>query len=563
MMKILNHIFKTVFISSILVFSACDSLDEINENPNGVSPSEANPNLLMPSVMRPAATDILNLGYGDIAGAMQHTQKDGWFTGHNQFDWGLRDWTGWYNLLRTNKFLYQRAEETGLEFHKGVALTMKSYIFGTVTDLWGDAPYTMALRGDQPGLENEFPEYDGQEVIYPGVINDLKAAAQIFATGNNEGVIPAYDLYFGGNATMWHKFTNSLLLRYYMRISEKMPEMARQGIEQVYNSGVYLMGADEDVVMDYIGASAGDSWPSATDFDAGSNFRRIKPCNTLLDRMLEYDDPRVSVWFRPVHCRWVEDTSLPVAFDPYIRENGQVLNGVVSYQDMVYLQKIAEGNTYTRHYNPDLLGRQLDTREYVGLPPMLQGPSDHNLNPTGGQQLENQHVSQLSDHYRGRSGGILKARIMSAAEVHFILAEAAQRGWSVGNAETHYNNAVRFSLQTWGVGDSYNSYIQNPNVAYDGSLERIIEQKWIASWTTTTESWFDWRRTGFPSLQIGEAAPEPQIAVRFTYGNNEINFNAQQVAKAIDRLEVTVGANRGQNNQWAKPWIMQGTGKPW
>jgi hypothetical protein len=259
----------------------------------------------------------------------------------------------------------------------------------------------------------------------------------------------------------------------------------------------------------------------------------------------------------------VEDTSLPVAFYPYISENGQILNGVVSYQDMVYLQKIAEGNTYTRHYNPDLLGRQLDTRAYVGLPPMLQGPSDHNLNPTGGQQLENQHVSQLSDHYRGRSGGILKARIMSAAEVHFILAEAAQRGWSVGNAETHYNNAVRFSLQSWGVGDIYNSYIQNPNVAYIGSLEIIIEQKWIASWTTATESWFDWRRTGFPQMSVGEAAPEPQIAVRFTYGNNEINFNAQQVGRAVERLEVTVGANRGMNNPWAKPWIIQGTGKPW
>jgi hypothetical protein len=227
-MKTSIHIFKSVFLLSMMVFTACDTLDEINENPNGVSPSDANPNLLMPSVMRPAATNILDLGYGDMAGTVQHTQKDGWFTGHNQSDWGLRDWTGWYDLLRTNRFLYQRAEETGLEFHKGVSLTMKSFIFGMVTDLWGDAPYTMALRGDQAGLENEFPEYDSQEVIYPGVINDLRTAAQIFATGNNEGVIPEYDLYFDGNATMWHKFTNSLLLRYYMRISEKMPEMARK-----------------------------------------------------------------------------------------------------------------------------------------------------------------------------------------------------------------------------------------------------------------------------------------------------------------------------------------------
>lgn len=563
-MKIFESINKLVAVAMILVFVSCDSLDDINENPNGVAPSVANPNLLMPSVMRHAATEMLNLGYGDIAGVVQHTQKDGWFTGHNNYDWNLQDWGHWYNLLRTNQFLYERAEETGFEFHKGVSLTMRAMIFGTVSDLWGDAPYTMALRGDQSGLENEFPAYDSQEVIYSGIINDLKAAAQIFASGNNEGVIGEYDLYFNGNANSWHKFANSLLLRYYMRISEKMPEVAQAGIQEVYTSGIYLMTSDEDVVIDYIGAADADSWPSATDFDAGSEFRRIKPSTTLLDKLLEYGDPRTEVWFRPVHCRWVEDYSLSTATDPFIRENGQLLNGVVSFPDAVYLQRIAEGNTYTRHYNPTLLGRTLDTREYVGIPPGVQGPSSHNLNPTEGQQLENQHVSQLSDHYRGRSGGILKARIISAAEVHFILAEAAHKGWSVGEAKSHYENGVRNSLQTWGVGDDYAAYIQKPGVAYNGSLEQIMEQKWIASWTTATESWFDFRRTGLPAFEAGPASPEPVLPVRFLYGNNEVNFNSQEAAKAIDRLEATpYGQERGKNNQWAKPWIIQGTGKPW
>lgn len=562
-MKRLNIKLLIGIVLALSFTLACDTLDEINENPNGVAPSAANPNLLMPSVMRPVALNMVNLGFGDIAGVVQHTQKDGWWGGHNQFDWGLRDWTGWYNLLRTNDFLMLRAGETGLEFHKGVSLTMKSYMFGMISDLWGDAPYTTALKGDQPGIENEFPAYDSQEVIYQGVIDDLRNAAQIFASGNNEGVIPEYDLYFRGNAALWHKFTNSLILRYSMRLSEKMPDLARQGVEEVYNSGIYLSGAEEDVTIDYIGASDVDSWPTATDFDAGSSFRRFKPCNTLLDKLVDYQDPRLDQWVRPVHCQWVEDFSLNVAHDPFIRENGQILEGVVSLLDVQYLERIAEGNKYTRHYNPDLLGRTLDTREYVGLPPMLLGPSDHNLNPTGGQQLENQHVSQLSDHYRGRSGGILKARVMSAAEVQFIFAEAAQRGWAVGDAEDHYNKGVQYSLQTWGVGDEFETYIQHPSVAFNGSLEQLIEQKWIASWSAATESWFDWRRTGFPALEVGEGAPEPEIAVRFTYGNNEVNFNNQEVTRAIDRLEVTVGSNRGNNIPWAKPWLIQGTGKPW
>jgi len=562
-MKIVNSLYKFLIALVLLGAISCDSLDEINDNPNGIIPANANPNFLLPAVMRQAALNINNLGYGDMAGTVQHTQKDGWFTGHNVYDWGLQDWNGWYDLLRNNRFLMERAEATGLDFHKGISLTMKSFLFGTITDLWGDAPYTMALRGDQPGLENEFPAFDSQEVIYDGVINDLKAAAQIFSTGNNTGIIAQYDLYFGGNAQRWHKFTNSLLLRYYMRLSAKKPAFAKAGIEEVFRTGVYLSAADEDVVINYIGAAMADSWPSATDFDAGSNYRRIKPTTTLINRMVETNDPRVPVWFRPVHNQWVENLTLTTSIDPFIRENGVILPGIVSLSDAEYVRRKAAGNVYTRHYNPVLLGRQLDTRRYVGVPAGLENPSAHNLNPTEGQQVENQHVSQLSDHYRGRSGGILRARIMSAAEVHFILAEAAQRGWNVGNAQTHYNNAIRLSLQTWGVGPGYDAYIARPGVAYDGSLKQIIEQKWIASWTTATESWFDYRRTGFPVLVPGEASAEPVMPVRFTYGNNEINFNSANVGNAISRLEVTFGAARGANNQWSKPWLIQGTGKPW
>jgi hypothetical protein len=190
-------------------------------------------------------------------------------------------------------------------------------------------------------------------------------------------------------------------------------------------------------------------------------------------------------------------------------------------------------------------------------------PSEYNLNPTPGQQLENQHVSQLSDVYRGKSGGILKARLISASEVQFILAEAALRGWATGQAKSNYEQAIKLSLDTWGVGSRYASFILNPDVAYAGTQKQIIEQKWISSWTNAAEAWFDYRRTGFPQLKTGPASPEPVVAVRFTYGNNEINFNAAQVNKAVEKLQVTFGASRGKNNQWAKPWLLQGTGQPW
>ena len=554
---------KFILFTGVFILASCSNLEELNKNPNGISTSEANVNLLMPSILRGYALANLNLGYQELAGTVQHTQKDGWWTGHNQYDWGLQDWNGYYTLLRSNRYLGELADKSGSKFHMGVHLAMRGLLFGTVTDLWGDAPYTDALKGDQEGSRFEYPAYDSQEAIYKGVIQDLENASKIFEAGNFVGVLPAYDLYFAGNATKWHQFTNSLLLRYAMRISSKLPDLAKKTIESVYKSGVYFKSASDDLALDYIGASQSDSWPSAADFDQGSNFRRIKPASTLLNKLIKDKDPRLEIWFRPVHCKWVEDNTLTVAVDPFIRKNGVLQTGTRSFSDVRYLTEIGSGAKFTRHYNPKILGRTLDTSRFVGVPTALMEPSEYNLNPTPGQQLENQHVSQLADVYRGKSGGLLKARIISASEVQFILAEAALNGWAAGQAKSNYEQAIKLSLDTWGVGSRYSSFISNTDVAYAGTLKQIIEQKWISSWTNAGEAWFDYRRTGFPQLKTGPASPEPVVAVRFTYGNNEINFNAAEVNKAVDKLQVTFGGSRGKNNQWAKPWLLQGTGKPW
>ena len=200
----------------------------------------------------------------------------------------------------------------------------------------------------------------------------------------------------------------------------------------------------------------------------------------------------------------------------------------------------------------------------MGVPAGLRQPDYYNNNPTPGQVVQNQHVSQLAEVYRGSSGGLLRARLASSAETSFILAEAAQKGWAVGTAATHYNAGVKNSLETWGVGSQYDAYIAKPAVAYNNTLERIMEQKWIASWTAATEAWFDYRRTGLPALKAGPASAEPVLPVRFNYGDNEVNFNRTNADAAINKLETTKHSGlRGKNSQWSKPWIVQGTNKPW
>lgn len=563
-MDSVKKVYKVIIALAVASLVSCsDKLTETNIDPNVVDPAVGNPNMIMPTIMAAAATDYLAKGWDVTAGVMQHIQHDGWFEGINHYDWGPENWANYYGMLRNNAYLMKSPQK----FHQGVAYTMKAFVFGMITDLWGDAPYTEALKGEAGNFE---PVFDSQEIIYKGILEDLRLAAELFASGDNSGYLDGYDTYYGGNVGKWHKFANSLSLRYAMRISEKLPDLAKSTIERIYSSGVYINEPAYDATISFVGSQASNGWPyNFMIDDAGrSNFRRRKPAQTFIDQLLETADPRLQVWWAPVHVQWVPDPTLTQYMDDAIRRDGVRLS-VVSMTDLDLKAAINAGHKFTRHFNPNLKpagGADLNTGLYVGVPVGIRLPDYHNGNPTPGQGVENQHVSQMSDLYRYNTDpNMLKARIISSSEVSFILAEAALKGWKVGSdAQTHYYDGIRKSLQTWKVEGRFNDFIAGEGVKYNSStaLEQIITQKWIASWTGTTEAWMDYRRTGLPALQAGPTSSQPVLPVRFMYGDAEVFANVKNAQDAISRLEQNSYSNQA-NSQWAKPWIIQGTGKPW
>lgn len=554
-MKIMNRKYIVLTVLFTTLFFSCEDLTELNENPNGVPPDQVNPNLVLPTVLTEAGKTFVNLGFGDVGGVMQHTQKDGWWSGHNDYDWSNQDWSGYYAILSDNKLVYDRAVELEYEFHQGVTLVMKSMMFGLITDLWGDAPYSEALLGEELG-EGLVPTFDSQESIYTGILLDLETANTLLSKEASEyvGISEAADVYYGGDPTSWRKLANSLALRYYMRISEKKPDIAKTGIEKIMgNPSLYpiITSSDEDATMGYTGTSNDTAWPNNTVFDASqSNYSRSKMAATLVEKLQALNDARLGVWANKVEIPLVVDASFPAGTDEIVE---------------------IDGKQY-RHLSPDKVLTEVDTDpEYVGLPTSLTGlPVMYNMNPSANQGAFNPHVSQLNDIYKEASGDLLLARLMSAAEVHFILAEASLKGWSAGVAKDHYDAGVLASLEAWGVEDTYDDYISQPTVEYadaDGAavnLNKIMTQKWISSWTAATEAWFDYRRTGLPDLQAGPSAKRGKLPVRFYYGTTELLLNGDKAAAALDKLTTTTysGAD-GQNSAWSKPWIIQGTGKPW
>lgn len=119
------------------------------------------------------------------------------------------------------------------------------------------------------------------------------------------------------------------------------------------------------------------------------------------------------------------------------------------------------------------------------------------------------------------------AVLMTPAEVWFLRAEAALRGWTAENAGDCYRKGVEASLVQWGIGNAA-EYLENDATAADFidtfegeynigarclvsprweeaatdevKLEKIITQKWIACFPEGCEAWAEQRRTGYPHL---------------------------------------------------------------
>jgi hypothetical protein len=135
---------------------------------------------------------------------------------------------------------------------------------------------------------------------------------------------------------------------------------------------------------------------------------------------------------------------------------------------------------------------------------------------------------------------------MSYAELEFIKAELAQKGKITGSAATFYQNGVKASVEQWGAVLPAN-YFLNAKAAYNGTLERIMLQKYYALFFNDYQQWFEYRRTGFPVLPKGAGQLNNQIMpVRFRYPTTVVTNNNANYLKAV--------ANMGGDDINTKVW---------
>ncbi|MCC9136382.1 SusD/RagB family nutrient-binding outer membrane lipoprotein [Pontibacter silvestris] len=127
-----------------------------------------------------------------------------------------------------------------------------------------------------------------------------------------------------------------------------------------------------------------------------------------------------------------------------------------------------------------------------------------------------------------------EAVLLSYDEVEFYLAEAAARGFDVsGTAGEHYTNAIRASMEYWGVPEAeINAYLSQPEVAWTGGgnwRQQIGVQKWIALYNRGFEAWTEYRRLDYPQLEAPAVAEFDVVPVRYPYPAAERTLNTANV----------------------------------
>ena len=314
--------------------------------------------------------------------------------------------------------------------------------------------------------------------------------------GNN--ILGDYDPIYGGDVNKWTKLANTLRLRLALRVVYADEALAKAEAEKSANSPVGFIDA-ADGRAQYNGlpnaAAVNPIWQQAYEWNEN---RMSAPMDSYLNG---YNDPRISVYF------------------------------------------VAAGDGKYHGVRQGVFADGANQSAYIG------------------EKISNVNLSENSP-----------VLYMAAAESFFLRAEAALRGWNMGGtAQSFYEAGIRMSMQENGITSGVDNYVSNrsrrpaafndnaggdsapaPSTitvawntndnAFEENLERIIVQKWIASWGNSCEAWSEFRRTGYPKmfpvkLNYSDGAVSSELQIRrLPYPGTEYNTNRAAVSAAAQLL---------------------------
>lgn len=495
----MKKILYTIFALSALALNNCSNFDEIG--PNNNRPAAVPPSL----VLRGVLNDMLEEPW-----SLESRQNQFWscnyqYYGNNQY------WTSYglnYLTLKNVIKMEEEAAKSGIVANPYAALGkfLRAIFFVRMTQRVGDLPLDEALKG----LEIPTPVYANQKEIYLQVLTWLDEAnsdlKDLIAANDNtlEG-----DVYYGGDLTKWRKAVNTFKLRVLISLSKKDTDTdlnIKTRFASVINDPTeypVLTGNADN--MNYVYNGTTELYPlnpGNRGFDKG----RYNMTETYVKGLTDLNDPRVYVACNPSE------------------------------------EKIGLGLLPT------------DFAAYVGAP---AGESLDDMTVKAGNGVYSfANQKRYYTTYEGPEPGVQ----LAYWELCFNMAEAINRGWIAGDAETYYNNGIIASMAFLGITDgavisitepdndteigtataSVTNYLAQGSVVYVGDnatgLNQILTQKYLAFFQNSgQEAYFNYRRTGVPAFHAGVGTGNSGvIPVRWLYPSSESFYNEANLKSALN-----------------------------
>lgn len=237
----------------IISITSCkkDFLEEINNNPN--EPALVKPNVLLPAAQASLAYTvggdgqrIASIFAEYVSGANRQMYS------YNRYIMTEEDfnnfWNGMYagNMYDLKKIMNYAAEHPGeFDNYDACARILMAYALGTMTDFFGDIPYTQAFQG----LDNRHPAFDTQQSIYQ-IIDALLDQAVVLI--DNEIVDEddlsspvAEDFFYTGDMLSWRALAYGLKARAAIHLTNLDPITASQNALAAIANGALISNSGD------------------------------------------------------------------------------------------------------------------------------------------------------------------------------------------------------------------------------------------------------------------------------------------------------------------------------
>ncbi|MCI4669691.1 MAG: SusD/RagB family nutrient-binding outer membrane lipoprotein [Bacteroidia bacterium] len=519
---------KTIYILIVCALTSmisCDrGFEELNKNP--LLPTEVNFGALFNEMV-----NSLRLGWNRQLFLHNEILYDVTELGvvtastFGNVDAGAEDvWQNYYYTLQNSRQLEKLLDdltESDLEASNVIKAQIKilmAYKTFQLLDLFGDIPYSEAGKAyEEDAIER--PAYDDGKEVYLSLLEDLEFASEYLinlsaktSLGNDFLRLGMQDALFADNLSMWAKFSNSLLLKYLVRIYDQEPQLVDSGVQKILGQGYELINPGEDVLM----LPSAQAWSNLGVNWSFREHNKLRMGSTLWNLFTENGeivDPRIHIFFEPNN----EGEWIPF---PQVQPSNIPQSGGAPYQkdirDNAYSNK-GEGNIYSP-FNFYL------TRDEQDIPEIL----------------------------------------MTAAEVKFILAEIFLRG--IGSPKDEFISSFRYqegmltSMEFWQNIALNSSIWQNqPPILNFGELFAVSEnakykfelggEEEANLGKIYTQRWVDYFRQpweAFVMSRLTDLIPREKPAnefFRFQYPVSEVslnfdNWNVQQNKMGGDETHI-------------------------